>query len=261
MDRSRSGLVLMTGMAAALAVLVGCSSKDVRTKEHASSSLIDSGPSPRITKRQAADVEFALGRSMEEEGNAEAARPAYLAALAKDPKRGDAEARLAILDDRKGDFPGAEKHFERALKLRPKDPEILCDRGYSLYLHRRWAEAEASLKQALAVDPSHARSHANLGLVFAQRGDAPAALLEFARAGCDPSDARSNLALVLAMEGRFEEARGEYALALVAKPKSALASEGLKASVAALSGKLDARAIAAKIPGPAARPPRGSTRP
>ena len=130
------------------------------------------------------------------------------------------------------------------MKLRPKDPEILCDRGYSLYLKRRWADAEDNLKKALAVNPAHPRSHANLALVLARQGDAPASLAEFARAGCDPADARANLALILALEGHLEESKREYAIALAAKPDSARAKEGLKAATIALNGRADPRSIA-----------------
>jgi len=230
---------------AALGLLGGCHAHDARPKEHASSALLDSGPQPKLTKKQTADVQISLGRTCESQGRFDEARSAYVEALKKDPKRADAELRLAILDDRKGDNAGADRHFARALKLRPKDPEILCDQGYSLYLRRRWADAESSLKRALAVDPSHARSHSNLALVLARQGDNPGALTEFARAGCDPSDARSNLGLVLALEGRFEESKREYALALAAKPASSRAKEGLQATSVALKGGNDPRTIAA----------------
>lgn len=182
----RNALLLMF---ATLGLNPGCAQTSERTKNHASASILDSGPSPKVTSRQAADIEFAVGRSAEEQGQFAEAEASYLTALAKDPKRADAEVRLAILRDRKGDTTGADKHFARALKLRPKDPEILCDQGYSLYLRRRWAESEASLKKALAVNPSHARSHSNLALIHARQGDNEKALAEFARAGCDPSDA------------------------------------------------------------------------
>jgi Tfp pilus assembly protein PilF len=235
-------------MILALGLLGGCSTAAFRPKEKASRSLLDTGPSDKVTSRQSADIQVALGRTMEEEGKPEEARPAYLAALKKDPNRADAELRLAIIDDRNGDHKAADKHFARALKLQPKNPEILCDQGYSLYLRRSWADAETSLKQALAIDKAHTRSHMNLALVLARQGDDKGALAEFARAGCDPSDARANLGLVLGLEGRFEEARREYALALVAKPGSSQAKEGLKASSVALLGKADDRAIAGKGP-------------
>jgi Tfp pilus assembly protein PilF len=230
---------------AALGLLGGCQDLNFRPKEHASSTLLDSGPQPRLSKRQEADVQVSIGRTCEDQGRFDEARQAYLEALKKDPKRADAELRLAILDDRKGNEAGADRHFARALKIRPKNPEILCDQGYSLYLRRRWADAETSLKRALAIDPSHARSHSNLALVLARQGDTSGALAEFARAGCDPSDARSNLGLVLALEGRFEESKREYALALAAKPASSHAKEGLNATTIALNGRGDPRTIAA----------------
>ena len=229
---------------AALGSQTGCTSLRPRVREHASTSLLETGPTAKVSNRQAADMQIELGRSMEQEGKPEEARTSYIAALQNDPKRGDAESRLAILDDKKGDQAAADAHFDRALKLSPKDPEILCDRAYSFYLRRRWADAEGYLKSALAVEPKHARSHCNLGLLHARQGDSNAALAEFAKAGCDASDARSNLALVLAMEGRFEESKQQYARALAFKPSSSLAKEGLTASTLALNGKANPRAIA-----------------
>ena len=229
---------------AALGLLGGCQELGSKPKVHSSSTLLDSGPQAKLSKQQEADVHVSIGRTCETQGRFDEARAAYLDALRKNPRRADAEARLAILDDRKGDEAGADQHFARALKLRPKDPEILCDRGYSLYLRRRWADAEDSLKQAMAVDPAHPRSHANLALVLARQGDAPRALAEFGWAGCDPSDSRANLALILALEGHFEESSREYALALAAKPGSARAQEGLKAATLALGGRPDPKTIA-----------------
>jgi len=230
---------------AALGLLGGCGQAPTRPKEHASAALLDSGASPKVTARQAADIQVAMGQSDEEQGKPDEAEAAYKEALRRDPKRADAEARLAILSDRKGDPAAADRHFARALKLAPKDPELLSDRGYGLYLRRRWADAESSLRKAIALSPAHARAHNNLGLVLARRGDPEGALAEFARAGSDPADARANLGLILALEGHLEEAGRQYKLALAAKPDSALAREGLKAATVALAGKADARALVA----------------
>ncbi len=236
-------------------VETGCGHFRSQRREHESSSLLSSGPVAKITKRQAADVEIALGRSLEETGNLSEAEATYRNALKKNPKRADAEQRLAILADERGDLKEAAKHFEQALKLDPKNPDILCDQGYSFYLQRRWSEAEMVLRRALACEPRHARSHTNLGLVLARQGDREAALAEFARAGCDPSDAQSNLALVLAMEGRLDDARQTYTAALAAKPGSETAREGLRAANVALAGgstMTGAESIAATtIPAPA----------
>jgi Tfp pilus assembly protein PilF len=240
----------------ALGSMTGCaSSSSSRPKEPSSTTLLESGPTPKVTSQQAADMQIEIGRSMEVDGKYEEARPAYIAALKKDPKRADAEVRLAILDDRKGDEGAADAHFERALKLEPKNPDLLCDRGYSFYRRRRWSDAEEKFKEALQIDPAHARSHANLGLVFGHQGDHDRALAEFAKAGCDPSDARANLALVYALEGHFDDAKREYAKALVAKPTSAAAKEGLKAAAIASAGGRDVRAIASNGKAPAVTDP------
>ena len=89
------------------------------------------------------------------------------------------------------------------MKLSPKYPDLLCDYGYSLYLQRRWAEAEGTLRKAVAEAPRHQRSHCNLGLVLAQTERKREALAEFQQEGCDASAAQANLGLVLAMNNRL----------------------------------------------------------
>ncbi|MDG3004744.1 tetratricopeptide repeat protein [Paludisphaera mucosa] len=230
--RILGGCLVLTAVACA-----GCRGGPGRRGEHASASLLDSGRAAKVSHRQAADVEIAMARSLEQSGDLAGAEAAYRDALAKDPRRGDAEARLAVLADERGDLKGSAEHFERAARLAPDDPEILCDRGYSYYLQRRWADAEGCLRKALQKDPRHARAHNNLGLTLARQGDRDGALAEFAKAGCDRADARSNLALVLAMEGRVEDARTLYAEAAAAKPGSVAAREGLRAADAALAAR------------------------
>jgi Tfp pilus assembly protein PilF len=215
----------------------GCHGGQQRRGEHASARLLDTGPGVRVSKRQAADVEIAMGRAMEESGDLAGAEDAYVRALEKAPRRADAEARLAVLAHERGDETASDQHFAKALKLAPDDPEILCDRGYGLYLRRSWADAESHFRKALELDPRNARAHNNLGLTLARRGDRDGALAEFARAGLDRADAHANLALATAMEGRIDEARELYAAAVAAKPDSPGALEGLRAADAALASR------------------------
>ena len=170
----------------------------------------DSG---RITSGEAADIQIALGRSLESEGNPEGALAAYGEAIRRDPKRADAHVRLAVAMDRLGRFAEATPHFEAALKLRPGDAEIFCDRGYSLALQGKPTEAEASLRQAIAKDPKLARAHNNLGLVLGRSGRAEEALSEFRKAGCPEPDAHLNLAFALGQERKWSEARKQVKIA------------------------------------------------
>lgn len=223
----------------ALGLLPGCGAANHRREPapHATAALLDSGPAPKVTARQAGDVQFALGRSAEESGRLDGAAAAYRSALAKDSSRGDAEHRLAVVLDQQGRADEADEHFRRALKLAPKNPEILCDRGYGLHLRGRADEAERSLRAALALQGDHARSHANLGLVLAGRGREEDALAEFARAGIAPADARANLALALALGGHLEASRDQYARAATAGPASPLARAGRDGVASALKGR------------------------
>jgi len=224
------------GLIVAAALAAGCHGAH-RREEHASAKLLDGATTSHASRRQAADVQVAMGRTLEQTGDLKGAEAAYREALSKDRRRGDAEARLAILAEQAGDAKQADTHFARALKLTPRDPDLLCDRGYALYLRGKWEEAEAAYRKALAEDPRNARAHNNLGLALARKGERDAALAEFTAAGCDPADARSNLALALAMGGRMEDARALYAEALASKPDSLPARDGLRAADAALASR------------------------
>ena len=232
----RRTLAIAMALSSGAALVAGCTQAARRPEPHASTALLNSGATAKVTSRQAADVQFSLGRSLEDAEDPAGAEAAYRKAIANDPKRADAHARLAVVLCQKGAFDAAMKEFDAALKRDPKSPNILCDRGYGFYLQRRWSEAETSLHQAIALDARHARSHNNLGLVFARQGEGDRAVAEFVRAGCDLSDAKANLGLILAMEDRLPEAERAYAESLAAKPGSATAREGIRVLAQARSG-------------------------
>ncbi|HZT82481.1 MAG TPA: tetratricopeptide repeat protein [Gemmataceae bacterium] len=201
-------------------------------------------PTPTLKAAQVADVQVALGKSLEERGAPEQALAAYQAALRHDPSRADAAARLAVLYDLQGRFAESEELHRKAVAAQPSNADLHCNLGYSLYLRHDWAGAEASLRQALTLAPGHRRAHNNLGLVLAHAGRADEALVEFRRAGCSEAEARANLGFALTLEQRWDEARGQYERALAEDPSSAAARKGLR--------ELDA--LAARV----ARPPRAA---
>lgn len=221
-------LTIATGLSLAAALVAGCTHPARRQEPAASTGLLNSGPTTKVTSRQAADVQFALGRSLEGADDPAQAEAAYRKAIANDAKRADAHARLAVVLCRKGAFAESSKEFAAALRRDPKNADVLCDQGYGFYLQGRWSEAESSFAQAIFSDARHARSHNNLGLVYARQGDGDRAVAEFLRAGSDISDAKANLGLILAMEDHIPEAQKAYAEALAAKPGSTTAREGLR---------------------------------
>jgi Flp pilus assembly protein TadD len=185
-------------------------------------------PTPRITARQTADVQVALGQTLEKAGDTEKAVAAYLQAEKSDSKRPDAYWRLAVLYDRQGKFAESARQYRRAFELGPPNAELYCDLGYSMYLQRCWAEAEGNLQQAISMNSDLARAHNNLALVLARTDRPDEALRQFALGGANPADAHVNLALTLALDGHFDEARQHYRQALAANPSSTGARDGLR---------------------------------
>ncbi len=177
---------------------------------------------------QAADIQVAMGRAMEMQGDSSRALTAYQEALKRDPSRGDAALRIAAALDQEGKFAESAEYYRKAEAAQPNSADVACNRGYSLYLQQRWADAEASLRQALARQPDHRRAHNNLGLVLARAGRPDEALAEFRRAGLDEADARANLAFALTLEKDWPEARAQYERALTADPSSSSAKKGLQ---------------------------------
>jgi Tfp pilus assembly protein PilF len=182
----------------------------------------------KLTAAQRADLQIARGRSLEKQGDAPGAAAAYEQALKQDATRSDACLRLGILRDQEGRFKESRELFQKALAGKPGNAEVFCDMGYSLYLQHRWDEAEMNLRQCLALAPSHARAHNNLGLVFASTGRTEEALAEFRRAGCTEADAQCNLAFIQTVANDLAAARERYAYALAADASSETAKKGLR---------------------------------
>jgi Tfp pilus assembly protein PilF len=181
-----------------------------------------------LNGKQVADVQLAMGRSLEKQGAPEQAMAAYREAIKKDPKCGDAYLRLAILNDKQGQFKESEELYRKALEASPGNAEIFCDRGYSYYLQQAWAEAEMNLRQAIVLQAGNQRAHNNLGLVLSHTNRGDEALAEFRRAGCTESEAQVNLAYAMTIDQHWSDARYHYQHAVALDNSSTHAKEGLK---------------------------------
>ncbi len=218
---------LAAALAGVLACVTGCQFPDFRGSRDAAQNPAAGRDVARLSDRQVADVQLSMAHSHEQQGDHNRALDAYREAIEKDPQRATAYWRMAVIHDRQGNVRESEALYRQALKLDPKSPDIHCDFGYSLYLQRRWGEAEEHLRQAVALKPAHRRVHNNLGLLLAQTERMDEALVEFRKSGCQDADARTNLAFVMTLNHRWDEARQQYELALEANPGSAAAKAGL----------------------------------
>ena len=118
----------------------------------------------------------------------------------------------------------AQGRFDQSLTLldgviRPDAPDwnALLVKGATLDQLGRNQEARQIYKQALVAAPGEASIEANLGLSYAMTGDLQVAEQHLRRAvqmrGAS-SQIRQNLALVVGLQGRFEECRAIYAAEL-----------------------------------------------
>jgi tetratricopeptide (TPR) repeat protein len=246
MTTKTQGLPAMAAIVAAMAIgLSGCQAISNILPDRSKSNNTAASPfgaseaSEPITKKQQADVQMALGRTLERDGNLDEAIKIYEDVVQKDSKRTDVYVRLAVVHDMKGNAAGAEKFYQTALKKDPKNAETRCDLGYSYYLQSRWSEAETSLKKAIELKPNLARAHTNLGLVYARKGENAKALKEFKLAGCSEAESHSNLGYALMLMEQWPEAQREFQQDLDTNPQSKPAQAGLATLRAITSRQTD----------------------
>ena len=112
---------------------------------------------------------FKAGNLRLKEGRLDEARRAYELALAAKPDDPDVHHRLAVVADKQQLFGAADDHYEAALRQRPRDPNLLSDIGYSYSLRGDDRRAEQTLREALALDPSHKGAMLNLGTLYGKQ--------------------------------------------------------------------------------------------
>ena len=133
--------------------------------------------------------------------------------------QGDPELGLAYAKalSAAGRFEQALRVVDNAMNPVTPDWDALSVRGAILDQMGRPAEARQAYTQALLLAPNEARLHANMGLSYAMTGELIQAETHLRQAAALPgatSKVRQNLALVLGLQGRFEDARALYAAEL-----------------------------------------------
>jgi Tfp pilus assembly protein PilF len=205
------------------------------------------------TPRQQFQVHIDFGRAFESQGSLDAAIHEYQDALSvvESRRRGSfraadealAHRRIASALDRLGRFAQAETHYQKALKLSPKDPKIWNNAGYSYYLQGRWSDAERALNTAARLAPEDERIRTNLGLTLAAQGHSQAALPLLSRANGE-AIGHANLGYLLASSGDLELARQQYEIALAMRPDLDIARRAL----AQIDSKQHGTGLAASAP-------------
>jgi Tfp pilus assembly protein PilF len=213
---SWSTLVLGLGLVAPL----GCASLHAPV-----SNLLTAGkPSEPVAKapielppERAGEVCLAAAQELEKTGYETDAIAQYEKARQQNPRLTQVSRRLAVLYDRQCDYTKAEAEYKRAVKLFPRDADLLNDVGYFYYERGDWAEAEKWLRQAVAINAGHQRAWTNLGLVLGQQERYEESYQAFVKV-VNPAQAQGNVGIILAKQGKMDEAKQKLRQALTQEP-------------------------------------------
>lgn len=118
----------------------------------------------------AANSSLAAGIKAQEAGDTGAATSDYLKALKEDPGNEYANYDLGLIDQEKGDVAGAEAYYRASLAQAPYYTPALFNLAIAVTSSNP-IEAEELYRQVLAIDPTDAEAHLNLGYVLVSLGD------------------------------------------------------------------------------------------
>ena len=146
----------------------------------------------------------------EQRGMDREAIDAYLEVRKHDPSKPGVAHALAVLYDRSGMTDAASREYQTALQQRPDDANLHSDFGYFLYSTGDNAGAEASLREALRLQPAHRQATINLALVVGDGGRYDEAQALFAQA-IGPAAAMHNVGMLRLRAGEVEVAKSMLA--------------------------------------------------
>jgi Tfp pilus assembly protein PilF len=189
------------------------------------STLNKAMPISRLSKPDT-ERAISMARLMERHGKVEESSQLYQGVLKTDPKNQLAHHRLGILAARRGEHDVALDHFNDAATCGEPTSQLLNDIGYTRYLKNELDLAEDNLRESLRINPQFKAAHSNLGLVLAEQGKFDEALVEFGKAGNEAA-ALSNLAFIQTKLGHLAEGEKNYHKVLDLDPTHRPAAEAL----------------------------------
>jgi tetratricopeptide (TPR) repeat protein len=169
------------------------------------------------------------GRALLEHGYVqEAIAELTVAAARVGPGLAEANNLLGLAYDRLGWHAMAAEAYQRALTAAPKDPNVLANLGYSLYLADDYEGALRRLKQAAKLAPGTPVIYNSLGVVEARLRRYDDAFKHLAAAS-NEYDAHLKLASILEDQKRDRDAIKHYEAALRIQPGTSAVLERLVA--------------------------------
>jgi Flp pilus assembly protein TadD len=127
-------------------------------------------------------------------------------------------------------LPEAIRHFERAVRQKPRFDKALNNLGVVYLLSGRIPDAIEHLREAVTVNPGNVDAHCNLGIALLQSGKLPQAIEEFREAlrhKPDSTKALKDLGTAYLMVGKPSEAASSLRRAVEINPNDPEAHQSL----------------------------------
>jgi tetratricopeptide (TPR) repeat protein len=125
---------------------------------------------------------FALGQVEAIRGNLQSSVEFHERAISLTPKFAEGYWHLANVYLSLGQFENAEKHYRKAIELKPEEPQYLESLGVLLAESERPGDAVQVLEEAIRIDAQNPDAYYHLGNIYARDfRDAPKALPYFER--------------------------------------------------------------------------------
>ncbi len=168
-------------------------------------------PSDASPARQRAQLRLELALAYHQQGQHAVALEETRQALIHDPRWAPAWSLQGLIHLHQGHWPQAQDSLERALALEPRDADAAHNLGWMWCQHPqpRWAQAESLFKRSLALPGAQpAKTWVALGLCQQRAGRLPQAEASLRQAlVVEPGSARATwpLSQVLYAQGRWPE--------------------------------------------------------
>lgn len=161
------------------------------------------------------------GEAHHRAGDLARAEAAYRAVLRVEPKQAQAWFLLGVICQGTGRLDEAIASFRRSIQLRPRHAPTWNLLGVALVRQGRSGEAEACFRRVLQIDPGHAEAERNLERTLRDQAGAGSAGSGGAADGSAPTfESCCRRAYELSQLGRWAEAEPWYHEALALRPDS-----------------------------------------
>jgi Flp pilus assembly protein TadD len=169
------------------------------------------------------DVLGEYGKALADAGELAQAKEVLSRAHTPDAPRWDVLSVQGAVADRLGDHASAMQFYRDALKIAPGEPSVLTNMGLSLALAKQLPAAEQALRQAVASPKADARMRGDLALVLALEGKFGEAE-QVGLADLSPEAARANVEAIRQIIAQNDSWRELRKPAKPDKPKAPPAS-------------------------------------